>query len=139
VLALLCLAAAAAAAGCGGLGNIKVFEVSIVNDTASPVVVRDCADFCSSSPLTFNLAPGESTPLNRVAGEHKYFSVTTPSGRHVGCVDLHFSTPSPGATVPVSSAGRCPGTSGPPRGVIGLCVLLALTLAVIIFRRRRRD
>ena len=137
MLALLCLAAAAA--GCGNLSNIKVFQVSIVNDTASPVVVRDCADYCSSAPLTFNLATGQATPLNRIAGEHKYFSVTTPTGGHIGCVDLYFSAPSPGATVPVSSAGKCPGTRGPPRGLIGLGLLLALTLVVIIFRRRRRD
>jgi hypothetical protein len=137
VLALLCLAAAVA--GCGNLSNIEVFQVSIVNDTASPVVVRDCADYCSSSPLTFNLASGQSTRLNRITGEHKYLSVTTPSGGHVGCVDLYFSAPSPGATVPVSSAGKCPGTSGPPRGLIGLGVLFALTLAVIMFRRRRRS
>ena len=127
------------AAGCGSLSNIKVSSVSIVNDTASPVVVRDCADYCSSSPLSINLASGQSTPINRVAGAHKYFSVTTPSGGHIGCVDLYFSAPSPGASVPISRAGKCPGSSGPRRGLIGLGLLVGLTIAVVLFRRRRRQ
>jgi hypothetical protein len=135
VLALFALAALAA--GCGSLSNARVFRASILNDTASPVVVRDCGDFCSSALLTFNLAPGQSTPINRVAGQHLYWSVTTPTGGHIGCIDLYFSSPSPGASVRISSAGKCAGTT-PPTKLLGLGLLIVLTLAVVIFRRRPR-
>jgi len=123
---------------CGSASaETEVFSVSIVNDTASNVVVHDCADFCSSSPLTLNLQSGSRAPINRVAGAHKYFSVTTVGGARLGCVDLYFAAPSPGASVPISRARPCPGPGRTSRGAIGLGILVALTIAVVVYRRRR--
>jgi hypothetical protein len=122
-------AAALVAGGCAHLGHVRVFQVSIVNDTGAPVVARDCDGYCSSSPLVFHLQPGASASVNRVARMHKLFSVTTPSGGHLGCVDLYFKTPEPGARVPVSRATACP--PGRPRWTMaGLVFLLLVVLAL---------
>ena len=139
-LAALVLSAAAvvALAGCFDLNRIVVFPVSLVNDTAAPVVVRDCPDFCSSSPLVFDLGPGQGTRINRAQGEHQYFSVTTPAGGHIGCVDLYFPTYSPGGSALISAAGRCPGGSDVPWVPIALIALVAGLPVVVLFTRRPR-
>jgi hypothetical protein len=98
-------------AGCGSLRQLEVFRVAIVNDTAAPVVVRDCDGYCSSSLLTCDLQPGESAPINRAAKIHKLFSVTTPAGGQIGCLDLYYKTPQPGAQARVSQATPCPSPS----------------------------
>ena len=124
--------------GCGAVHGIEVFPVSIVNDTGAAVVVRDCDGYCSSSPIAITLQPGASTPINRIAENHKTFSITTPSGGHVGCLDLNFASPRPGAQVPVSNAMPCKATSGPPWRTIALGVLaLGLVLAGAFALRRR--
>jgi hypothetical protein len=119
--------------GCANLGRIQVFHVSIVNDTASPVVVRNCDSFCSSSLLAFDLQPGGSVPVNRTTNDHDYWSVTTPTGGHIGCVDLFFRAPQPGASVPVSGAGPCPGP-GVPWLTIAVVTIVALPIAAWGFR-----
>jgi hypothetical protein len=134
--ALVVLASTLTIAACGNLSQIPVFAVSIVNDTNSPVVVRDCDDFCTSSLLVFDLAPGGAVEINRTTGMHKYFSVTTPAGDHIGCVDLYFKTASPGASVPVSGATACPTGTGVPWAVIAAAVVGLLALGAL-FRRRR--
>ena len=136
-LAFVAMAAATAGGlgGCLNLNRIAVFPVELQNDTANPVVVRDCPDFCSSSPLVFDLAPGQGTTINTALSQHKYFAVTTPSGAHVGCVDDYFPTYSPGAEVLVSQAGRCPGGSGVPWLLIVIIALVVgLPLAVFFGR-----
>src|SRR5262249_6186750 len=102
-------AALPALAGCGTRGEPHVFSVSIVNDTAGPVVVRDCNDYCSSSPIELHLAPGAGAPINRVATQHKSFSITSSSGDHIGCLDLYYTAPQPGARALVSTAAPCSG------------------------------
>jgi hypothetical protein len=116
-------------AGCGGAGA-EVFSVSIVNDTHMVVVVRDCDHYCSSSPIAITVPPGGSTPINRIARDHKSFSITTASGEHVGCLDLYFATPQPGARVPVSEATACTGHPRPFWQTAALVVLLILVLAL---------
>jgi hypothetical protein len=129
---------AVVAGGCAHLTHPRVFQVSLVNDTGAPVVARDCDSYCSSSPLVFHLRPGADVPINRVARMHKLFSISSPSGGHLGCVDLYFKTPQPGARVPVSSAGACP--AGRPRwrtaGLVFL-LLVALALPFTIWLHRR--
>jgi hypothetical protein len=119
------------AGGCAHLSHVQVFQVSIINDTAAPVVVRDCSDYCSSSPLVFHMPPGAGVPINRVARMHKLFSVTAPSGGHLGCVDLYFRTPQPGARVPVSQATACP--PGRPRWRTAVLVFLLLVVLALPF------
>jgi hypothetical protein len=123
-------------AGCGAFHGIQVFRVSIVNDTAGAVVVRDCDGYCSSSPIATTLEPGESAPINRTAKQHKIFSIVASSGSHVGCLDLYFPEPQSGAQVPVSKATPCRASSGPPWRTIALVVLgvglvLVATLAYL--------
>jgi hypothetical protein len=123
--------------GCGGLGRIHVFTVSMVNDTTSEVVLRGCAHFCSSSLLTYDLQPGQSVDVHRVVNDHKEFSITTPSGGRIGCLDLYFKTPQPGALMYVSAAAPCPSRSGPPWRTIALALLVALpALALLVLRIR---
>lgn len=127
--------------GCLGLGHGRVFKVSIVNDTSRPVVVRDCDTYCSSSPIAIDLQPGGSTAINRIANDHKFFSITDASGGHVGCLDLYFPKPEPGARFDVSGAFPCPGPQGRPWTdyLVG-AVLLALALALgLVFARRTRS
>jgi hypothetical protein len=129
---------AVVAGGCAHLGHVRVFRVSLVNDTRAPVVARDCAGYCSHSPLAFHLQPGASAPLNRVARDHKLFAITTPSGGHLGCVDVYFRTPQPGARVRVSQAKACP--RGRPHLataalVFLLLVVLALPFTIWLHRR----
>jgi hypothetical protein len=119
--------------GCANLGRIQVFPVSIVNDTGSPVIVRNCDSFCSSSLLAFDLQPGGTVPVNRTTNEHDYWSVTTPVGGHIGCVDLFFRIPQPGASVPVSGAGLCPGP-GVPWLTLAVVTIVALPIAALGFR-----
>jgi hypothetical protein len=128
-----------AVGGCRGLRQLQVFTVSILNDTGQAVVLRDCTHFCDSSPIVINLAPGSSAPINRTTNEHKYFSITTPSGAHIGCLDLYFQTPQPGARVPVSHATPCPPGGRPPWETIGLIALaLAVGLSPILVLAVRR-
>jgi len=127
--------------GCGSLRQIQVFTVSIVNDTGQAVVLRDCAHFCDSSPIVINLAPGSSAPINRATNEHKYFSITTPGGAHIGCLDLYFQTAQPGAQVPVSQATPCPSGGRPPWetiAIVALALLVGLSPILVLAARRRR-
>jgi hypothetical protein len=137
--AALLAVAAAGLAGCGALRHIQVFQVSIVNDTRQPVVVRDCDHFCSSSPIAFHLEPGASAAVNRTTHQHKSFSITTAAGTHVGCLDLYYPTQAPGAQALVSAAGRCPGGSGQPWKAVAIVLLAVLVAAVAVpaFRARR--
>jgi hypothetical protein len=125
-------------AGCGTLHAIQVFRVSVVNDTGGTVVLRDCDGYCSSSPIAITLEPGGSAPINRTAKQHKIFSIATPSGGHVGCLDLYFASSQPGAQVPVSRATPCQASSGPPWRTIALVVIgvgLVLVAAFAFLRR----
>jgi len=121
-------------AGCGGPHSLQIFRVSVVNDTSGAVVVRDCDSYCSSSPIAIDLQPGASTVFNRIARDHKIFSITTPSGTHVGCLDLYFATPRPGAQVPISHATPCRTTTLPWKKIalivagIGLLLLASIAL-----------
>jgi len=126
-------------AGCGSLRQLEVFRVAIVNDTSPPVVVRDCDSYCSSSLLTFNLQPGASVPINRAANMHKLFSVTTPAGGHIGCLDLYYKTPEPGAQARVSQATPCPKSSRSVFRSVGLALLVvaAVVLGLLVLSRRR--
>jgi hypothetical protein len=129
---------AVVAGGCAHLTHPRVFRVSLVNDTGAPVVARDCDSYCSSSPLVFHMQPGADVPINRVARMHKLFSLTSPSGNHLGCVDLYFEIPQPGARVPLSEASPCP--PGRPRWrtaglVFLLLVVLALPFTIWLYRR----
>jgi hypothetical protein len=116
-----------------------VFQVSIVNDKQQTVVVRDCDSFCTSSPIAINLQPGASAPINRIAGEHKLFSVTSATGAHMGCLDLYYATPQAGASADVSRAIPCPGSSSHrdwrTAGLIAVAIL-AVALAVFLILRR---
>jgi hypothetical protein len=125
------VAVALLAVGCAHLQHVKVFRVSIVNDTRAPVVVRDCPSYCSSSPLVFHMQPGAAVSVDRVARDHKLFSVTTPAGAHLGCVDLYFRVPQPGARVPVSGAAACP--AGRPRTTTAILVFLLLFVLALPF------
>jgi hypothetical protein len=120
------------------LATIFVFPVSIVNNTSEPVVVRDCDHYCSSSPIRIELQPGASAPINRIAGDHKTFAITTASGGHVGCLDLYFPAPEPGAQVPVSEAKPCTGHGRPAWQTGGLVVVLVAVLALPFVLVRRR-
>jgi hypothetical protein len=104
------------------------------------VVVRDCAGYCSSSPIRLDLVPGQSAPINRTTGEHKYFSVTSAAGERLGCVDLYYKTPEPGAQTLVSQASPCPPGSHPWHtiGWIVLALVIGLTPVAILFARRTR-
>ena len=115
-----------------------MFPVSIVNDTTDAVVVRDCDDYCSSSPIAIHLEPGGSTPINRDTGSHKQFSITTEAGSHVGCLDLYFTSAQPGARVPVSEALPCTGHARPLWKTVGLVFLLVLILALPFVLVQRR-
>jgi hypothetical protein len=71
---------------------------------------------------------------------HKDFSVTTPAGGRIGCLDLYFPTPQPGARVPVSQAGPGPSEPGFPwrtAGLVGLAALAGLPPVVLLRLRRR--
>jgi hypothetical protein len=122
--------------GCLQAGHVDIFTVSMVNDTGSSVVLRDCDNYCSSSPLVFDLAPGSSVDVHRITNDHKYFSITTPSGGHLGCLDLYFKVPEPGAHMPVSQAVRCPGGFRLPWKPIGLAGLVLLPLLALLLGRR---
>jgi hypothetical protein len=136
---LLAAALATFLAGCGSPSGGKVFPVSIVNDTTESVVVRDCDDYCSSSPIAVTVAPGGGTVMNRIANDHKTFSITTTSGGHVGCLDLYFTAPQPGAQAFVSHAVPCTGQPRPLWQTVGLVLLLvgALALPFLMVRRGR--
>lgn len=127
-----------AIAGCLGLNRIQVFTVFIVNDTPSEVVARDCDNFCSSSPIVLDLAPGSDAPIHRTTNMHSYFSITTPSGGHIGCLDLYFTTPAPDASEPVSRAAPCPGGSSTPWTIIGLILTGSLLILGLLWSRRAR-
>ena len=133
---LLLAALPLAVGGCFGLNHVQVFTVSIVNNTANEVIVRDCSDYCSASPLLFDLPPGASTQVHRTTNEHKYFSIATTSGGHLGCLDLYYSAPANGAGALVSSAAPCPSGSGSSLRTVGLILLACVALATLFLGRR---
>jgi hypothetical protein len=128
------------AGGCANLRNLPVFTVSIVNDTADAVVVRDCSGYCSSSPIALDLQPGASADIHRTTNDHKEFSIRTASGGHVGCLDLFFRTPQPGARLLVSSAVPCKPSRAVWKtyGLVALVLLVCLTPMIVPVTRRRR-
>jgi len=110
----------------------------MVNDTTREVVLRGCDHFCSSALLTFDLQPGDSADVHRTTNQHKYFSITMPSGGRIGCLDLYFKTPQPGAQERVSEAIPCPPGSRVPWRTIVLVLLVALPVVGLLLRPRFR-
>jgi hypothetical protein len=126
-------------AGCSAARRIQVFTVSLENDTSQRVVVRDCDDYCTFSLLSFDLPPGASVPIHRTPNQHKLFSVTTPAGGRIGCVDLYFKTAQPDARVLVSQAAPCPAGSSGHWKIAGLIILAAIVLGAAFARASLRS
>ena len=74
-------------------------------------------------------AAGSERPDQPRGADAQVFSITTPSGGHLGCLDLYFKTPQPGARVPVSQATACP-PGRPGWTTAGLVFLLLVVLAL---------
>ena len=104
------------------------------------MTVRDCADYCGSSPIAVDLAPGQSAPINRTTGQDATFSITAASGAHLGCLDLFFTSPEPGAQIRVSQARACPPPGRAPwqtAGLVAGALLLGLAPVGYLLLRRR--
>jgi hypothetical protein len=87
--------------------EVHVYHETIVNDTSTTVVARHCDNYCDSATLTFTLARGQTADDNVEGGVATWFSLTDPTGAHLGCINLGVS-PSEGLRVLVSTAGACP-------------------------------
>lgn len=87
--------------------NIHIYHETIVNDTGGTVIARHCDNYCDSAILTLTLAPGQGAEIHVQGGVATWFSLTDPSGGHVGCLNLG-DRPNEGARFLVSAAGPCP-------------------------------
>jgi hypothetical protein len=86
------------------------FPVTIRNDTAAVVVVRQCDVTCASFHETNHLKPGAEVMENATdeADVTEWLVVTTTHGMRLGCIALHFDHKVRGLVELVSRIGPCP-------------------------------
>lgn len=107
------------------------------NDLPEPVIVRGCDDYCGSSALDVVLVAGAKVALTRTVNNHDYLSVTTVSGDRLGCIDLYFPSPQPGAKIPVSGTVTCPTSQSTKRLlIIGIAVVALVGVGLLTLRPR---
>jgi hypothetical protein len=108
------------------------FTVTLQNDTASAVTVKQCDATCNSFHERDQLAPGASVPVN-TSSENvaNWWLVADPSGRTIGCLPLRYNHKIDGLVVKISDHASCPaGTPASSSGVLGSIVGFALFFAV---------
>jgi hypothetical protein len=86
-----------------------VFAVSIANDSAQTVTLKQCDSTCQTVHHTYTIRPGSSVTVNATSENlDEYFSVSNPAGNLLGCLNLKYATKEPNVRVPISSARACP-------------------------------
>ena len=69
----------------------QTFTVTLHNDTAGTVVVKQCGAECDSFHETDRLRPGASVSVNTSSdGAANWWAVTDANGRTLGCIPLTF-------------------------------------------------
>lgn len=87
----------------------QAFTVTLHNDTASTVVVKQCDAKCDSFHETDRLQPGGSVPVNTSSdGAANWWAVTDGSGRTLGCLPLTYHHKVDGLVIDVSGYTACP-------------------------------
>lgn len=85
------------------------FSVSVVNDSAHSVTLRQCDATCQTVYYTETVAANASASFNASSENvDEFVSVTDASGNRLGCLNLKFQTRQAGARIPISSAKTCP-------------------------------
>jgi hypothetical protein len=107
--ALLLTAMMLGLAACSVDPGEDVEHVTIINDGAVPVTVKQCGDTCATTYDKAHLRPGESVTVNGCVqcALEQYWSVTDDSGHVQGCVDLNFQARQSDARVHLSKLVRC--------------------------------
>jgi hypothetical protein len=97
------------------------FQVTLQNDTAGTVVVKQCDAECDSFHEQDRLAPGGSVEVNTSSDDvANWWAVTDSAGRTVGCLPLRYKRKIEGLVVRISQHTSCPsGTAGSSSGVLG--------------------
>lgn len=99
----------------------QTFAVTLRNDTASTVVVKQCDTKCDSFHERDRLRPGAGVRVNTSSDNvDNWWAVTDAEGRPLGCLPLRYDHKIDGLVVNVSDRTRCPaGASESGSGVFG--------------------
>jgi hypothetical protein len=99
----------------------QIFRVTLLNDTAGTVVVKQCDAECDSFHEQDRLAPGSSVDVNTSSDDvASWWAVTDSTGRTVGCLSLRYKRKIEGLVVRVSQHTSCPSrTAGSGSGAFG--------------------
>ena len=90
------------------------FHVTLQNDTAGTVVVKQCNAECDSFREQDRLGPGGRVVVNTSTDDvASWWAVTDSTGRTVGCLSLRYTHEIEGLVVRISRHTSCPaGTAG---------------------------
>lgn len=97
------------------------FRVTLQNDTAGTVVVKQCDAKCDSFHEQDRLGPGGSVEVNASSDDvANWWAVTDSTGRTVGCLPLRYKHEIEGRVVRVSQHTSCPAAAAASSsGVLG--------------------
>jgi hypothetical protein len=112
----------------------QAFAVTLHNDTAGTVLIKQCASTCRSFHEQDQLAPGASVRVN--TSDHdiaNWWAVTDAGGAALGCLPLRYDQRVEGLVVNVSERAACPEGSFAKTSAVGAVVgfLLFLLVAAI--------
>ena len=109
VLAVSLTAIALSLGACSVDPGENVIAVTLVNDRAIPVTVKQCGQTCTDIYHTHHLQPADSVAVNGCVQcvMKQYWEVVDGSGQVLGCVDLNMQTRRSNVHVYLSRLVRC--------------------------------
>jgi hypothetical protein len=94
--------------------------VTMQNDTASAVIIKQCDANCDSFHERDELLPGASVRVNTSDDVANWWLVADPSGPTIGCLPLRYGHTVDVLVVKISDYAACPAeTSASSSGVLG--------------------
>ena len=110
----------------------STFAVTLHNDTANAVLLKQCDADCGSFHERDRLPPGASVRVNTSSDDvANWWAVTDAGGKTSGCLPLRYDHKVDGLVVNVSEQTACPTGGSAGSGVVGSIVGFALVVVVV--------
>jgi hypothetical protein len=88
----------------------ETVTVTLHNDTASILVLKQCGSKCNTFHEVDRLSPGQNVRVNTSSdGASNWWVVSDVRGRRLGCLPLSYDKKASDLVVDVSSYSDCPG------------------------------